>query len=74
MKEKAWKQAREEMEEAERSLRSGSNAGNPSTKRKRGGGDADAHDDKAVLKRKLQSEMTEALRGYDVATIDLTDD
>ncbi|KAG7544303.1 hypothetical protein FFLO_03342 [Filobasidium floriforme] len=50
----------------------GSSAGNPSTKRKRGGGDADAHDDKAVLKRKLQSEMTEALRGYDGTAIDLT--
>ncbi|KAH8079909.1 hypothetical protein HD553DRAFT_317917 [Filobasidium floriforme] len=37
-------------------------AGNASIKRKRGEEDVDA-DDKAVLKRKLQSEMTEALRG-----------
>ena len=67
MKEKAWKQAREEMEEAERSLRAGTSA-NASIKRKRG----DEDEEKSVLRRKLQGEMTEALRGYDGTAIDLT--
>jgi hypothetical protein len=56
LKGKAWKQAREEMEEAERSLRPGTSA-NASIKRKRGDEDG---------------EMTEALRGYDGKAIDLT--
>jgi hypothetical protein len=75
--EERLQRARKELEEAEQlasSLQQPTATASTSkltTKRRRGGED---EDDKATVKRKLQSEMTESLKRYHGTNIDLTSD